>query len=90
MTPDVFCYFHIYLRPLQIFQTNAAWTTEIKDLRVIHDSKLTYSSHNINKANHTLRTFHPFLNKTSLVNIKFTSAIYNTLIRPIITHAAPV
>jgi hypothetical protein len=80
------------LPPLKIFRTNIAWSNEVKYLGVILDRKLTYRSHinnSVTKANHRLRQLYPILNKSSFININLALTIYKTLIRPIITYAAP-
>jgi hypothetical protein len=64
---------------------------EVKYLGVILDRKLTCRSHinkSVSKANHRLRQLYPILNKSS-ININLALTIYKTLIRPIITYAAP-
>jgi hypothetical protein len=78
--------------PLNIFHTNIAWTNEIKYLGIIIDSKLTYRlriNKSADKENHRFRQLYPILNKSSSIKINLALTICKTLIRPIITYAAP-
>lgn len=79
--------------PLQIFHKNINWSSQINYLGVILDSKLTYRAHinrSLCKANHRLRQLYPILNKSSPININLALTIYKSLIRSILTYAAPV
>jgi hypothetical protein len=80
------------LPPFKIFRRNIAWKNDIKYIGVILDSKLTCKSHirkSLTKANHRLRQLYPLLNKSSAIDINLALTVYKTLIRPIITYAAP-
>jgi hypothetical protein len=85
-------HFRQELPPFTLFRTNIDWTNCTKYLGVILDSKLTYRKHinrTLCKANHRLRQLYPILNKSSPININLALTIYKSLIRSVITYAAP-
>ncbi|KDR21068.1 hypothetical protein L798_04127, partial [Zootermopsis nevadensis] len=78
--------------PLKIFGATIPRVNEVKYLGVILDRKLAYRSHiskAVCRANHRLRQLYPILTKSSSININLALKIYKTLLRPIITYAAP-
>jgi hypothetical protein len=79
--------------PLKNFHTNINRTSIINYVGVIPDSKLNHSAHinrSFYKANNRLRQLYPILNKASPININLALRIYKSLIRSILTYAAPV
>ena len=85
-------HFRVAPSPLKIFHTNINWTNQINYLGVILDSKLIYRAHinrSLCKANYRLRQLNPIFNKSSPININLALTIYKSLIRSILTYAAP-
>lgn len=68
-------------------------TKTVKYLGVWLDSALKFHVHTqkvISKFNASLRTFYPLLNKNSKLNQFNKKLIYTSIIRPLITYAAPI
>lgn len=66
---------------------------EVKYLGVTMDSKLNYKAHiekTKDKATKCMRALYPMLNRKSKLSDKNKNIIYKTVVRPIITYAAPV
>lgn len=69
------------------------WSQSVKYLGVILDSRLTFTKHidtQCNKAIGILVKLFPLLNRKSNLNIKNKLLLYKTIIRPVLTYAAPV
>lgn len=67
--------------------------TTVKYLGVILDQKLNFDSHIVNarnKASKAMCAFYPLRAETSKLNLKNKNVVYKTMIRPIITYAAPI
>jgi hypothetical protein len=62
------------------------FAVQTKSLNII---QMSFGNKSVSKANHRLRQLYPILNKSSYLNINLALTIYKTLIRPIITYAAP-
>lgn len=72
---------------------NVDWMPCVKYLGLNLDSKLTFTQHTKctkNKALAAIYSLYPIFNKKSKLSEKNKTIIYKTLIRPIITYAAPV
>jgi hypothetical protein len=74
--------------PVTISDECIAWTSETKYLGVTLESKLTYKTLILRKANNRLRQMFPILNKSSIVNINVGLIIYKSLLRYILTYAS--
>lgn len=69
------------------------WCSYVKYLGVILDTRLTFTKHidtQCHKAIGALVKLFPLLNRDSSLNIKNKILLYKTVIRPILTYAAPV
>lgn len=80
---------------LQLHQQNEQipLKTEVNYLGVSLDSKLNFRTHiekTKNKATTCMRALYPMLNRRSKLSHKNKNIIYKTVIRPVITYAAPV
>lgn len=81
------------LRPLRLLGQQINWTPTVKYLGVTLDQKLTWRDHikqTQKKANARLGQLYPILNRQSRISQPVAIQMYKTLIRPIITYAAPV
>lgn len=84
---------HTINTPLRLFGEDIHWQSQVKYLGVILDRKLTWSahiSHTIKRANMTLSQLYPLLNKTSSLELRTATTIYLSVLRSVITYAAPV
>lgn len=69
------------------------WSSSVKYLGVILDTRLTFTKHidtQCHKAIGILVKFFPLLNKNSNLNVKNKLLLYKSVIRPVLTYAAPV
>lgn len=69
------------------------WSDSVKYLGVLLDSRLTFTKHidtQCNKAIGILVKLFPLLNRKSNLNIKNKLLLYKSIIRPVLTYAAPV
>ncbi|KAL1447787.1 hypothetical protein WDU94_010908 [Cyamophila willieti] len=82
------------VRPITINGTSIPWTADsIKWLGVWFDKRLTWGDHikkKIIQAHLRLQLLFPILNKKSRMNMKTSLLIYKTILKPVITYAAPV
>lgn len=77
---------------LQLFGDDIEWTKSAKYLGVILDSKLTFKQHIQevkSKGNQRLGMLQCILHRNSALSTKNALTIYKTIIRPVITYAAP-
>jgi hypothetical protein len=79
--------------PIKINNTTITPTKTVKYLGMYLDTRLTHKIHiknTINKAYALMKTLYPLMAKNSKLNSKNKKLIYTTIIRPLLTYAAPI
>ena len=79
-------------QPLNIFNSNIEWETNVKYLGMYLDKTLTYRNHIeyiIEKVHKVTKILYPMLNRKSSLDIKNKLLLYKVVLRPIATYACP-
>lgn len=81
------------LTPLTINNTTISERRQVKYLGVYLDKRLTFHNHireTLRKTDRTIRALYPLIKKNGKLNYENKRLIYTTIMRPILTYAAPV
>lgn len=78
---------------IKLDRSPITWTNTVKYLGVTLDTRLTFGQHitnTVGKAKYVRRQLSPLITRRSVLNAETKLKLYKTILRPIITYAAPI